>query len=170
MTAEQLSRIQSPLKENYKLNPACAQAKLVATTTLGTDITCINRIGNAVIETGLHPGVGGSSRNICPATIFLDSLAACAGITMGAVATHMGIVIHSGTIYVEGDLDLRGTLGVSDDVQVGFREIRIHVELDTEVSAKEIETLLKMTEKYCVVYQTLVKSPRISMERGTKSS
>jgi uncharacterized OsmC-like protein len=170
MTKEQLNRLQTPLKEKYRLNPACAQTKLATRAVLGADITCTNRIGSYNVETGMHPGVGGSSESICPATIFLDSLAACAGIVMGAIATHMGIGIRSGAVYVEGDLDLRGTLGVADDVQVGFKEIRMSVSIDTDASKQEINTLLSMMEKYCVVYQTLAKPPRIHLDLNNKKS
>ena len=170
MTKEQLNRVQTPFKEKYRLKPSTAQTKLAARAVLGKDITCTNKIGNNDVDTGMHPGVGGRSENICPATVFLDSLAACAGIVMGAVATHMGMEIRSGAVYVEGDLDLRGTLGVADDVQVGFKEIRMSVGIDTDASKQEINTLLKMMEKYCVVYQTLAKPPKMHLELNNKKS
>ena len=170
MTKEQLNRVQTPFKEKYRLNPSTAQTKLAARAVLGADITCTNKIGNHNVETGMHPGVGGSLENICPATVFLDSLASCAGIVMGAVATHMGIEIRSGAVCVEGDLDLRGTLGVADNVEVGFKEIRMSIGIDTGASKQEINTLLKMTEKYCVVYQTLAKPPKIHLELNNNMS
>ncbi len=170
MTKEQLIRTQTPFKEKYRLNPSTAQVKLAAKAVLGADITCTNKIGNHNVETGMHHGVGGSLENICPATVLLDSLAACAGIVMGAVATHMGMEIHGGAVYVEGDLDLRGTLGVAEDVQVGFKEIRMNVGIDTDASKQEINTLLKLMEKYCVVYQTLANPPKIHLELNSRKS
>jgi uncharacterized OsmC-like protein len=170
MTKELLNKMQTPFKDKYGLNPLTAQTKLAARAVLGADITCTNKIGNYNVETGMHPGVGGSLENICPATVFLDSLAACAGIVMGAVATHMGMEIRSGAVCVEGDLDLRGTLGVADNVEVGFKEIRMSVDIDTDASKQEINTLLRMTEKYCVVYQTLAKPPKIHLGLNSKKS
>ena len=170
MTKEQVTSVQKPFKEKYGLNPSTAQTRLSARAVLGEDITCTNKIGNTNIITGMHPGVGGRSENICPATVFLDSLAACAGIVMGAVATHMGMEIRSGAVYVEGDLDLRGTLGIADDVQVGFKEIRMSVGIDTDASKQEINTLLEMMEKYCVVYQTLAKPPKMHLELNNQKS
>jgi uncharacterized OsmC-like protein len=170
MTKEQLNKMQTPFKEKYRLSPSTAQTKLAARAVLGADITCKNMIGNHNVEMGMHPGVGGGLENICPATVFLDSLAACAGIVMGAVATHMGMEIRSGAVCVEGDLDLRGTLGVADNAEVGFKDIRMSVVIDTDASKQEINTLLKMTERYCVVYQTLAKPPKIHLELNSRKS
>jgi uncharacterized OsmC-like protein len=163
MTKEQLAQVQEPLKERYMLNPLSAQTTLMAKAVLGGDISCSSKIGRSDVRTGMHPGVGGSPENICPATLLLDSLAACAGIVMGAVATYMGLAVHSAAIVAEGDLDLRGTLGVAGEAPVGFKEIRVGVSLSTDASSQQVATLLELIEKYCVVYQTLNKPPKISL-------
>ncbi len=161
MTKEQLTQVQAPFKERYRLNPLSAQTTITARAVLGGDITCTSRIGRFSVETGMHPGVGGSAENTCPAALLLDSLAACAGIVMGAVASHLGLAVHNAAIVAEGDLDLRGTLGVAEEAPVGFKEIRVGVDLSTDASSQQVATLLELVEKYCVVFQTLAKPPKI---------
>jgi len=167
MNADDLARAQGPLKERYRLNPNTAVAILEARSLLGKEVHCTNTIQGFDIELGLHPAAGGASNNLCPGTVFLDSLSACAAITMSAVSTYMGIEIRNGTITAKGELDLRGTLAVSAEAQVGFRRIDIQVELDTDASPEQIEALLKSTEKYCVVLQTLRVQPELTITSKT---
>ena len=165
MTREELIAIQAPMKEKYLKHPNEAAITLSGSAYLGADVTNAITIGKQTIETGLHPGAGGSDSNICPGEIFLSSLAACSGIVLSAVATHMRLKIRDGRITAIGSLDLRGTLGVDPAVPVGFQAIELKAELETDASAKDIEMLLEMTEKYCVVLQTLVSPPKVSIKR-----
>jgi uncharacterized OsmC-like protein len=165
VTREELVAIQAPIIERYQNNPKEAAATLSGSACLGADVTNTITIGKQTIETGLHAGLGGIDSNICPGELFLSSLAACSGITLSAVATHMGLNIRDGRITAIGSLDLRGTLGVDPAVPVGFRSIELKAELETDASAQDIEMLLEMTEKYCVVFQTMVSPPKLRIQR-----
>lgn len=159
MEAKDLRALQAPLKERYKENPGQALVTLKATGTLdGSGIACQVETGRALVEAGLHPATGGTGLQACSGDMLLEALAACAGVTLRAVATALEIPIRGGTVHVEGDLDFRGTLGVSKDAPVGFQAIRLRLELDTDATSDQLDTLLKLTERYCVVLQTL-RSP-----------
>jgi uncharacterized OsmC-like protein len=130
---------------------------------LGEGITCKVQTGKALVEAGLHPATGGTGLHACSGDMLLEALVACSGVTLNAVATSLGITLNGGTVKAEGELDFRGTLGVSKDVPVGFQRIRLVFELDTDASEEQLATLLRLTERYCVVYQTLAKSPALSI-------
>jgi uncharacterized OsmC-like protein len=155
MTSEQLKALQTPLKEKYRDNPGHALITLRAEGRVGEGISCKIQTREALVEAGLHPATGGDGGLACSGDLLLEALVACAGVTLGAVATAIGVVITGGTVRAEADLDFRGTLGVSKDVPVGFRTIRLYFHLDTNVSEEQLQTLQKLTERYCVVYQTL---------------
>lgn len=155
MDREQLRAAQEPLKERYREDPDQALVTLHATGTLGEGITCSVATGRALAEAGLHPATGGDGLSLCSGDMLLEALAACAGVTLRAVATSLGLQVEAGTVRAEGDLDFRGTLAVSKDAPVGFRSIRLNFELETDASDEELETLLRLTERYCVVYQTI---------------
>jgi uncharacterized OsmC-like protein len=160
MTADELRKLQAPFKEKYKSDPASAKQVLHAEGTLaGERPTCRVRTGHGVTEAGLHPSTGGDGQDRCAGDMLLEALVACAGVTLRAVATAMSIPIRGGAINAEADLDFRGTLGVSKDTPVGFTAIRLAFDLDTDATPEQLETLLKLTRRYCVVYQTLLKSP-----------
>jgi uncharacterized OsmC-like protein len=164
MNAEQLRALQAPLKERYRQDPAASRVTLRARGTLATDsVACKVETGRALVEAGLHPATGGDGLAACSGDMLLEALAACAGVTLRAVATALGIPIRQGTVTAEGDLDFRGTLGVSKEVPVGFEAIRLHFELDTDATPEQLATLLKLTERYCVVYQTLSKPPHLAL-------
>jgi uncharacterized OsmC-like protein len=164
MDRETLRALQAPLKARYRENAAAAVVTLKASGTLGEEaIACSVETGRALAEAGLHPATGGDGFAVCSGDMLLQSLVACAGVTLKAVATGLGIVIRSGVVRVEGDLDFRGTLGVAKDVPVGFRAIRLQFDLDTDAASDQVETLLSLTERYCVVYQTLVSAPPIAI-------
>jgi len=155
MKAEELRMVQSPLKEKYRSEPSSAMITLKAAGKVGEGISCKVETGRALVEAGLHPATGGSGMLACSGDLLLEALVACAGVTLSAVATSLGIGVRGGTIRAEGDIDFRGTLGVSKDIPVGFSNIRVWFELDCDASDEKLETLLKLTERYCVVYQTL---------------
>jgi uncharacterized OsmC-like protein len=155
MNAEELRSLQAPLKAQYRERPETALTTLRAEGRIGKDITCKIETGKARVEAGLHPATGGDGRSACSADMLLEALAGCAGVTLRAVATALGIQLRDATIQAEGDLDFRGTLGVSKDVPVGFQQIRLRFDLDTDASEEQLATLLRLTERYCVVYQTL---------------
>lgn len=155
MDAEGLKALQAPLKARYKDDPDTALVTLRASGRLGEGVTCRVDTGRALAEAGLHPATGGSGLELCSGDMLLEALVACAGVTMKAVATAIGVEIKSGTVHAEGDLDFRGTLGVAKDVPVGFTEIRLRFGLETSATPEQLATLLKLTECYCVVYQTL---------------
>ena len=157
MNAEELKNLQAPLKEKYRAEPDSAIITLKAQGKIGEGISCKVETGRAMIEAGLHPATGGTGMLVCSGDMLLEALVACAGVTLQAVATAIGIEINDGTISAEGDLDFKGTLGVSKEVAVGFRAIRLNFKLDTNATAEQISSLAKLTERYCVVYQTLVK-------------
>src|SRR5467141_475806 len=152
MNADEIRSLQAPLKERYQERPDTALVTLRAEGRIGEGITCRVETGKALVEAGLHPATGGSGAFACSGDMLLEALAACAGVTLGAVATAIGLVIRNGTVHVEGDLDFRGTLGVSREAPVGFQEIRLTFHLDTDASDEQLATLLRLTERYCVVY------------------
>src|SRR5215471_20373946 len=162
MKAEELRALQAPFKARYKDQPATALVTLKAQGTLDPEhITCNVQTGRGVAEAGLHPATGGDGRSLCSGDMLLEALAACAGVTLRAVSTALDIPVRGGTVTAEGDLDFRGTLGVSKETPVGFQEIRLSFDLDTDATPEQRETLLKLTRRYCVIYQTLEKPPRL---------
>ncbi|HEV7615108.1 MAG TPA: OsmC family protein [Solirubrobacterales bacterium] len=162
MERDRLRAIQAPLKELYENEPEAALVTLSASGTLGDGVSCSIGTGRAIAEAGLHPASGGDGSLLCSGDMLLEALAACAGVTLRAVATSLLIAVDSGTVHAEGDLDFRGTLAVDRDTAVGFRAIRLRFELETDASEEELATLLKLTERYCVVLQTLASSPELS--------
>jgi len=167
MDRDQLRAVQEPLKEQYRENPDAALVTLAATGTLGAGVTCSVATGRALVEAGLHPASGGDGLSLCSGDMLLEALVACAGVTLGAVATSIGVDIRAGRVRAEGDLDFRGTLAVSKEAPVGFRAIRLSFELETDASAEELDTLLRLTERYCVVYQTIANTPSLSASWAT---
>ena len=163
MKTEELKVMQAPLKERYRETPNAALVTLRASGRLGEGVTCKIETGKALVAAGLHPATGGNGLSACSGDMLLEALVACAGVTMNAVATALGIEFRDATLEAEGDLDFRGTLGVSKEVPVGFQNIRLSVSLDTDASDEQIATLLRLTERYCVVYQTLIQSPQITV-------
>ncbi len=163
MNANELRSLQAPIKEQYRERPATALVTLRAEGRIGEGITCKVETGKALVEAGLHPATGGDGLSACSGDMLLEALVACAGVTLRAVATALGIEIRDATVRAEGDLDFRGTLGVSKDVPVGFKQIRLQFDLDTDASEEQLATLLRLTERYCVVYQTLNRPPKIDI-------
>jgi uncharacterized OsmC-like protein len=162
----ELRAIQAPLKERYKETPKAAFVTLKAEGRLGDGITCNVQTGKALVAAGLHPATGGDGLSACSGDMLLEALVACAGVTLGAVATAIGIDIRSGAVRAEGDLDFRGTLGVAKDAApVGFVNIRMYFELDTDASDEQLNTLMRLTERYCVVYQTLRQPPEMNVSK-----
>jgi len=161
MESNELKAIQSPLKEKYKKEPGAALITLKATGKIDEGITCKVETGKALIEAGLHPATGGNGLHICSGDMLLESLAACAGVTLNAVAASLGIKLNDAEVIAEGDIDFRGTLAVSKEVPVGFKNIRLKFLLQTDASEEQINSLIKLTERYCVVYQTLKSLPPI---------
>jgi uncharacterized OsmC-like protein len=164
MNAEQLRAIQAPIKETYRNDAQAAWVTLHASGQLGESLTCKVATGKALVEAGLHPATGGNGLAACSGDMLLEALVACAGVTMQAVATALGINLHAGTVTAEGDLDFRGTLGVAKEVPVGFQAIRLRFQLDTDATTEQLATLLRLTERYCVVYQTLRSTPQITVQ------
>ena len=162
MTPDELRALQAPLKQRYQQDPSAALVTLKAEGTLGEGVTCRVETGRAIAEAGLHPATGGTGLALCSGDMLLEALVACAGVTLNAVATAIGVRVDAGRIFAEGDLDFRGTLGVSKEASVGFRGIRLRFELDGAASPEELATLLKLTERYCVVLQTLRHSPEVT--------
>lgn len=161
MNSEQLKTIQAPLKTKYKEEPDAAMITLKAEGKLGEGITCKVTTSRALVEAGLHPATGGDGLSLCSGDMLLEALVACAGVTMNAVATAIGVRIEEGTVHAEGDLDFRGTLGVSKEAPVGFKQIRLGFDLKTNATEEQLASLMKLTERYCVVYQTINKSPEM---------
>ena len=161
MNADSLRALQAPLKATYRENPDAAVVTLKAEGVLGDEaISCKVDTGRALVEAGLHPASGGSGLQACSGDMLLEALVACAGVTLKAVATSIGIELRSGKVAAEGDLDFRGTLGVDKHAPVGFTDIRLKFELDTDAPQDQLDTLLKLTERYCVVLQSLRHSPK----------
>jgi uncharacterized OsmC-like protein len=169
MNAEEIKKIQAPLKEKYKTDPASAVITLHAEGKVSEGISCRVNTGKALVEAGLHPATGGNGMLACSGDMLLEALVACAGVTLTAVATAIGVNIEDGTIRAEGDLDFRGTLGVSKDAPVGFRAIRLFFDLDFDGTPEQLQTLEKLTERYCVVYQTLKGGASISTNFNNNS-
>lgn len=164
MNLDQLRALQAPLKEKYRQQPGAAVITLRATGDLDAEsIACKVDTGRALVEAGLHPATGGDGSQACSGDMLLEALAACAGVTLKAVATSLGIAIRKGTVRAEGDLDFRGTLGVAKDAAVGFKTIRLSFTLDTDAPPEQLDKLLTLTERYCVVYQTLKGTPATSV-------
>ena len=162
MKSEELRSIQKPLKERYREQPKTALITLKAQGKVGEGVTCNIQIGKALVEAGLHPATGGSGMSVCSGDMLLEALVACAGVTLASVATALDISLRAATVRAEGDLDFRGTLGVSKETPVGFQNIRLHFDLDTDASEEQITKLIALTERYCVVYQTLRQSPQMT--------
>jgi uncharacterized OsmC-like protein len=159
---DELRALQAPLKDRYREDPEAAVVTLRAAGSLGEGITCSVETGRALAEAGLHPATGGDGSALCSGDMLLEALAACAGVTLRAVATSLGIDVAGGRVHAEGDLDFRGTLGVDREAPVGFRAIRLRFDLDTDAPDEELGTLLRLTERYCVVLQTLARPPELS--------
>ena len=164
MNAETLRSLQAPLKEKYRQEANTALVTLRAEGRLGEGITCKIETGKAPITAGLHPATGGDGLSACSGDMLLEALVGCAGVTLNAVATALGIHLRDAKVRAEGDLDFRGTLGVSKNVPVGFERIRLRFDLDTDATAEQVATLLRLTERYCVVYQTLSRPAKIDVE------
>ncbi len=163
MDAEKLRSLQAPLKERYREHAETAFVTLRAEGRLGQGVSCRIETGRAMLEAGLHPATGGDGLAVCSGDMLLEALVACAGVTLRAVATALGIPICNGTVRAEGELDFRGTLGVSKEVPVGFQRIRLRFDLDTDASEEQLATLTRLTQRYCVVYQTLRQPPQIEV-------
>jgi uncharacterized OsmC-like protein len=165
MNAEELKALQAPIKERYRNKPESAKMTLRATGVLDGDRPlCMVNTFNGETPAGLHPAVGGDGSDACSGNMLLEALVGCAGVTLRAVATAMNIPLRSGVVRVEGDMDFRGTLGVSKETPVGFQAIRLYFDLDTDAPADQVQTLIKLTERYCVVYQTLANKPALTTQ------
>jgi len=168
MDTEVLKKLQTPLKEKYREKPNAAWVTLKAEGKVGEGVTCTIDNGRMLIEAGLHPATGGSGLLICSGNMLLEALIACAGVTLRAVSAAIGVELRDATIHAEGDLDFRGTLGIAKDVPVGFKAIRLWFDLDTDATEEQIATLQNLTERFCVVYQTLDKG--VSVKTMMKKS
>ena len=165
---DDLRSVQGPLKAQYTEEPAAALVTLHAEGSLGEGISCSVSTGRAIAQAGLHPASGGDWTLLCSGDMLLEALAACAGVTLRSVATSLEIPIRGGRVLAEGDLDFRGTLAVAKDAQVGFRAIRLRFDLDSDATDEQLDTLLRLTERYCVVLQTLTVSPALSVAHGRR--
>jgi uncharacterized OsmC-like protein len=165
MNSQDLRSAQTTLRQRYRETPAAALTTLHAQGRIGEDISCKLETGEALTVAGMHPGVGGSGHGACPGDMLLEALVACAGVTLNAAATALGIELRSASIRAEGDLDFRGALGISNEVPIGFSNIRLDFTLDTDASEEQLTTLLHRTESYCVVYQTLARPPSFAFTR-----
>jgi uncharacterized OsmC-like protein len=163
MKPEDLRALQAPLKDRYRAEPAAAAITLRAEGRLGEGVTCSVQTGRALVEAGLHPATGGDGMAVCSGDMLLEALVACAGVTMASVATALGLDLREGTVRAEGVLDFRGTLGVSKETPVGFQQIALHFDLETDATEEQIATLIRLTERYCVVLQTLRTPPALSV-------
>jgi uncharacterized OsmC-like protein len=161
MNAEELKAMQAPIKERYRNDPGAAVVTLRASGRIGEGIACRVDTGKALVEAGLHPATGGTGLQACSGDMLLEALVACAGVTLKAVATALGIELRDAKVSAEGDLDFRGTLGVAKDAPVGFREVRLRFDLDTGAPAEQRKKLIELTERYCVVLQTIRNTPPI---------
>ncbi len=170
MNRDELRALQQPLKEQYKTDPNRALITLRATGALGDDVTCSVETGRALVEAGLHPATGGTDVAACSGDMLLQALVACAGVTLSAVATSIGLELRGARLSAEGDLDFRGTLGVAKGTPVGFQRIRLSIELDTDAAEAEKAKLIELTERYCVVYQTLLHGPEVVVSLGSPSA
>jgi uncharacterized OsmC-like protein len=163
MDTEQLKAMQAPLKQKYREQPQAALVTLKAQGRIGEGITCKLETGRAMAQAGLHPATGGDGLSLCSGDMLLEALVACAGVTLNAVATAIGVELRDALVSAEGDLDFKWTLAVSKDAPVGFKAIRLMFDLDSDASQEQLDALLKLTERYCVVYQTLTHSPQFAV-------
>jgi uncharacterized OsmC-like protein len=163
MDANTFKSLQAPLKEKYRAQPDAAVVTLKAEGRIGEGLTCTIATGRALIEAGLHPATGGSGASACSGDMLLQALVACAGVTLNAVATALGLSVRDARISAEGDLDFRGTLGVAKEAPVGFRDLRLTFEIDADITQEERASLMRLTERYCVVYQTLRAPPPVTV-------
>jgi len=163
MKSDELRSLQAPLKEQYRQQPESAMITLRAQGGLGEGVSCKIETGKALVSAGLHPATGGDGRSACSGDMLLEALVACAGVTLAAVATGLGIELRDAKVCAEGDLDFRGTLGVSKEAPVGFQNIRLHFDLDTDATEEQLATLRRLTERYCVIFQTLAAPPAIEV-------
>ena len=172
MLADDLRTLQAPLKDRYRADATAAEVTLSASGTLDEGISCSVQTGRALATAGLHPATGGDGALLCSGDMLLEALVACAGVTVRAVATSLELPVRGGTVTADGDLDFRGTLGVSKEAPVGFRAIRLRFELDTDADDEQLASLLKLTERYCVVYQTLANGPGldVTLERAAATA
>jgi uncharacterized OsmC-like protein len=170
MTSSELKSLQSPIKEKYKQDPESALITLKAEGKLAEGISCKVDTGRALIEAGLHPATGGTGMLACSGDMLLEALVACAGVTLKAVATAIGVVIDDATIRAEGVLDFKGTLGVSKESPVGFKELRLDFDISSNATEEEMASLKKLTERYCVVYQTLIRGVNVETEFQSSGS
>jgi uncharacterized OsmC-like protein len=161
---DELRSVQAPLKDRYREDPGAAVVTLRATGTLGEGISCSVQTGRALAAAGLHPSTGGDGTLLCSGDMLLEALAACAGVTLRSVATALGIDVRGGSVTTEGELDFRGTLAIDKEVPVGFRAISVRFDLDTDASKEDLATLLRLTERYCVVLQTIASTPQLTVE------
>ena len=169
MDAAELKELQTPIKARYRDHPDAAVITLKAQGAIGEGVTCSVETGRALVEAGLHPATGGTGLHACSGDMLLEALVACAGVTLNAVATALELDVQDARITAEGDLDFKGTLGVEKQAPVGFRDIRLSFDIDGELTDEQLATLMKLTERYCVVYQTLRAAPPIDV-RATKAS
>jgi len=163
MDAAALKALQAPLKDRYRQDPEAAVVTLRAEGRIGEGVTCRVETGKALVEAGLHPATGGTGLAACSGDMLLEALVACAGVTLNAVATALGLTVRDARVRAEGDLDFRGTLGVAKDAPVGFRDIRLAFEIDGDLDEEQRATLMRLTERYCVVYQTLRSAPPVAV-------
>ncbi len=170
MDAEELRKLQAPFKERYREAPAAARITLRAEGRVGEGVSCKVETGRAAVVAGLHPATGGTGLAACSGDMLLEALVACAGVTLKAVATALGIELRDAVVHAEGDLDFRGTLGVSKEVPVGFQHIRLRFSLDTDAPAERQQALLRLTERYCVVYQTLSHPPALTVTAARRGA
>ena len=169
MTTSELKNLQAPFKEEYRINPQSAIITLKAQGAIGEGVSCRVETGRTLVEAGLHPATGGTGMQACSGDLLLQALVACAGVTLSAVATAIGIEIKGGNVRAEGDLDFKGTLGVSKEVPVGFKSIRLFFDIESDASAEQISNLSKLTERYCVVYQTLTAGVSVETSYNNRS-
>ncbi len=167
MKADELKSLQAPLKQQYRDQPDSAGITLRAQGRIGDGVTCKVDTGKGLVSAGLHPGTGGDGLSACSGDMLLEALVACAGVTLNAVATAIGVELRDATVHAEGDLDFRGTLGVDKETPVGFKQIRLRFDLDTDADQEQLATLLKLTERYCVVYQTLNNAPPTEISQSS---
>lgn len=165
MKTDELRAVQAPLKDRYREAPEAARITLRARGRLGEGVSCKIETGKALVEAGLHPATGGTGLSACSGDMLLEALVACAGVTLNAVATALGIDLRDASLEAEGDLDFRGTLGLSREVPVGFQNIRLKITLDTDATQEQLDTLLRLTERYCVVFQTLANPPALTVSQ-----
>jgi uncharacterized OsmC-like protein len=168
MTADELRSLQAPVKTRYREHPEAAQLVLRAMGRIGDGITCTIETGKGRVEAGLHRATGGDGSSACSADMLLEALVGCAGVTLRAVATALGISLDGATIEAKGELDFRGTLGVSKEAPVGFKQIRLHFDLETDATEEQIANLIRLTERYCVVYQTLNHPAKMDVSHSAR--